>query len=43
MFLVPLYFQVTLKASNSDAGARLIPSVVGNALGGILGGIWIKK
>jgi MFS family permease len=43
MFAVPLYFQVTSKASNSVAGAHLVPAVVGNALGGIVSGRVIKR
>ncbi|KAF7542386.1 hypothetical protein G7Z17_g11613 [Cylindrodendrum hubeiense] len=43
MFAVPLYFQVTERASNTVAGAHLFPAVVGNAVGGIVGGVWIKK
>ncbi|KAF5005271.1 hypothetical protein FDECE_8257 [Fusarium decemcellulare] len=43
MFSVPLYFQVTQKVSNSEAGAHLFPSVLGNALGGVFCGYFIKK
>ncbi|KAI5460185.1 major facilitator superfamily domain-containing protein [Mariannaea sp. PMI_226] len=43
MFSVPLYFQVTQRASNSEAGAHLFPSVAGNALGGIVGGYFINR
>jgi hypothetical protein len=42
MFSVPLYFQVT-GASNSAAGARLIPAFVGNTLGSLLAGYYIEK
>lgn len=43
MFAVPLYFQVTERASNTVAGARLTPAVVGNAFGGILAGLIVKR
>ncbi|KAF2791573.1 MFS general substrate transporter [Melanomma pulvis-pyrius CBS 109.77] len=43
MFAVPLYFQITSQASNTVAGAHLIPAVVGNAVGGILSGVIIKR
>lgn len=43
MFAVPLYFQVTERTSNTVAGAHLFPAVVGNAIGAILAGAWIKK
>ncbi|KAL2207710.1 major facilitator superfamily transporter [Sarocladium strictum] len=43
MFAVPLYFQVTERASNTVAGARLTPAVVGNAFGGILAGVLVKR
>ncbi|KAL6703416.1 hypothetical protein ACN47E_009675 [Coniothyrium glycines] len=43
MFAIPLYFQVTAGASNTVAGAHLVPAVVGNAVGGILSGIIINK
>lgn len=43
MFSVPLYFQVTKRASNTVAGAYLVPAVVGNAIGAILAGVVIKR
>lgn len=43
IFSVPLYFQVVRRASNTEAGAHLFPAVAGNAVGGILGGCFIKK
>ncbi|KAK4223966.1 major facilitator superfamily domain-containing protein [Podospora fimiseda] len=43
MFSVPLYFRVTQGASNTASGAHLVPAVVGNAIGGILSGIIIKR
>ncbi|KAH7174570.1 major facilitator superfamily domain-containing protein [Fusarium flagelliforme] len=43
MFSVPLYFQVTQQASNSNAGAHLLPAVLGNALGGAFCGYAIKR
>ena len=43
MFAVPLYFQVTSSASNSVAGAHLVPAVVGNAVSGIISGAVISR
>jgi hypothetical protein len=43
MMLVPIYFQVSANASVANAGAHLMPSVIGNAVGGILSGIFIKR
>lgn len=42
-YAIPLYFQLAAKASVSQAGLRLVPSVVGNALGGILSGFLITR
>lgn len=43
MFSVPLYFQVVQGASNTAAGARLIPAFIGNTLGALFAGIYIRK
>lgn len=43
MFSVPLYFQVTQRASTTAAGVHLIPAVIGNTLGGLLAGIFIRR
>lgn len=43
MYSVPLYFQVTARTSNAEAGAHLFPAVAGNAVGGLLSGLWIKR
>ncbi|KAI1083054.1 major facilitator superfamily domain-containing protein [Whalleya microplaca] len=43
MFSVPLYFQVTQRSSSTVAGAHLIPAVVGNTIGGLLTGMWIRR
>lgn len=43
MFCVPLYFQVTKSASPSEAGFYLIPAVVGNTVGGLVTGSYIKR
>jgi MFS family permease len=43
MFAVPLYFQITSRASNTVAGAHLVPAVVGNALGGVVSGRMIRR
>jgi MFS family permease len=43
MMLVPIYFQVSAHASVTSAGAHLMPSVMGNAIGGLLSGVYIKR
>jgi predicted MFS family arabinose efflux permease len=43
MFFVPLYFQITARASNTVAGAHLAPAVLGNAIGGLLTGYIIRR
>lgn len=43
MFSVPLYFQVTTRASNTIAGAHLFPAVAGNAVGGMMSGWLIHR
>lgn len=43
MFLVPMYVQITERASTGTAGVYLIPAIIGNTLGGILTGIYIKR
>jgi formate/nitrite transporter FocA (FNT family) len=42
-FSVPLYFQVTEGASNTNAGVHLVPVVLGNTIGGLMTGFLIKK
>lgn len=42
-YTIPLYFQVTQRSSNTSAGAHLLPSVLGNTVGGIVVGLWIKR
>jgi MFS family permease len=34
MIVIPLYFQITTEMSNTEAGAHLVPGVLGNAVGG---------
>lgn len=43
MVSVPLYFQVTKRSSSTVAGAHLMPAVIGNTVGGLLTGAWIRK
>jgi MFS family permease len=43
MFVVPLYFQVTANACPSAAGFYLVPAIMGNTVGGLLTGHYIKK
>jgi MFS family permease len=43
MMLVPMYFQVSAHATVTNAGAHLMPSVIGNAMGGLLTGLIIRR
>lgn len=43
MMLVPMYFQISAHASVTKAGAHLMPSVIGNAFGGLLTGLVIRR
>lgn len=43
MFSVPLYFQVTQRSSAAMAGIHVVPAVVGNTLGGLLAGVFIRR
>ncbi|CAG9945275.1 unnamed protein product [Clonostachys rosea f. rosea IK726] len=43
VFVIPLYFQITQNSSTGEAGAFLIPTVAGNAIGGLLTGRAIKN
>jgi MFS family permease len=43
LFSVPLYFRVTTNASNTRGGSYLFPSVMGNAIGGIVAGYLIRR
>ncbi|CAG8048461.1 unnamed protein product [Penicillium olsonii] len=43
LFSVPLYFQVTQRASTTAAGGHMIPAVVGNTLGGLVAGIFVRR
>ncbi|KAJ9137702.1 Vacuolar membrane amino acid uptake transporter fnx2 [Pleurostoma richardsiae] len=43
MFCVPLYFQVTMKVSSTEAGTHLLPAFAGNAIGAILSGVFINR
>ncbi|KAL4759367.1 major facilitator superfamily domain-containing protein [Aspergillus foveolatus] len=43
MFTVPLYFQVSDRASSTVAGAHMIPAVAGNAIGGLTAGSYIRR
>ncbi|KAJ5248600.1 hypothetical protein N7468_000051 [Penicillium chermesinum] len=43
MFSIPLYFQVTQRASTTAAGVHLVPAVAGNAIGGLIAGLFIRK
>lgn len=43
MLTVPVYFQVTARASVTAAGLHLIPAVCGNAIGGLISGFYIKR
>jgi formate/nitrite transporter FocA (FNT family) len=43
MSSVPLYFQVTQRAKSGEAGAYLVPAVVGNTVGGLITGAYINR
>lgn len=43
MFFVPVYFQVSARATAAEAGSHLVPAVVGNAIGGLISGLVIKR
>ncbi|KAJ5358363.1 uncharacterized protein N7496_010776 [Penicillium cataractarum] len=43
LFSIPLYFQVTQRASVTVAGGHLVPAVIGNTLGGLLAGGFIRR
>jgi predicted MFS family arabinose efflux permease len=43
MFSIPLYFQVTQRASVTVAGGHLVPAVIGNTLGGLVAGGFIRR
>ena len=43
MLVVPMYFQVTNLATTGEAGAYLVPSVVGNTIGGLATGAFILR
>ncbi|KAF3023456.1 hypothetical protein E8E14_000763 [Neopestalotiopsis sp. 37M] len=43
LFMSPLYFQVLAQATPAKAGLYLIPSIVGNTVGGLATGYWIKR
>lgn len=43
MYTIPLYFQITSRASASVAGAHLVPAVVGNALAGLAAGAIVNR
>ncbi|MCJ1330870.1 hypothetical protein MMC10_007557 [Thelotrema lepadinum] len=43
MYGIPLHFQIVNGASSLDAGTRLVPAVVGNAIGGLLCGFMIHR
>lgn len=43
MYVVPFYFQVTKSSSPTAAGFYLIPAVVGNTLGGLATGSYIRR
>ncbi|KAI3335759.1 major facilitator superfamily transporter [Ustulina deusta] len=43
MYFVPLYFQITGGVSSTLAGLHLVPGVVGNAVGGLVAGHFIRR
>lgn len=42
MFTIPLYFQVTQNTSATMAGVHLVPAVLGNTIGSLLAGLYIR-
>lgn len=43
MLFIPLYFQVSSNSSPGEAGAYMIPSILGNTAGGLVTGALIKR
>ncbi len=43
MLFIPLYYQVTQNATPAEAGFYMIPSIIGNTIGGLLTGAYIKR
>lgn len=43
MLFIPLYFEVTQNSSTAETGSYLIPSIVGNTVGGLATGAYIKR
>ncbi|KAL8669469.1 MAG: hypothetical protein Q9168_005942 [Polycauliona sp. 1 TL-2023] len=43
MYTIPLYFQITARATITNAGAHLFPAVCGNAIGGLVSGFVIRR
>lgn len=43
MFFIPLYFEITKNSTPGEAGAYMLPSIIGNTVGGLLTGILIKR
>ncbi|KUL81822.1 hypothetical protein ZTR_09054 [Talaromyces verruculosus] len=43
MFTIPLYFQVVMGTTSTVAGGHLVPAVLGNTIGGLLAGFFIRR
>lgn len=43
MFTVALYFQVVMGTTSTVAGVHLVPAVLGNTIGGVLAGFFIRR
>lgn len=43
IFIVPLFFQITKNACTAAAGTYLLPAIIGNTIGGLLSGVYIKR
>lgn len=43
MFTVPLYFQVVMGTTSTVAGGHLVPAVLGNTIGGLFAGFFIRR
>jgi hypothetical protein len=43
MMAIPMYFQVVQNVSTAASGAYMVPSILGNTVGALLTGYWIKR
>lgn len=43
MMAIPMYFQVVQNVTTAAAGAYMVPSILGNTVGALMVGYWIKR